>query len=253
MTKSRARIATLVLLVALLVIAPGASAKAYSYRVKMSFSQTRSWTYHYEQTSPDCTRTDDGHGLDVVKATDTARIGSSNRSVAGFGLAANHTRTGERNHTVSGAECAPSATFPSTWSLVTQAAGTVTMAEPVTGCGPKKTKASFPTLELAGSHMVLEWPADPTPDFGICPYFDGANESSSGNRLPGSNYRDVVLKISRKQLRAGKRRVVATGTSKRAATETCANLVEPCAEGVSYSATGTVEATVKAVLTRTRR
>lgn len=237
----------------LLVFAPVASAKSYSYRVKLSFSQERPWTHHYEQTSPECTRTDDGHGLDVVRTTSTARLTVARRGVAGFGLVATHTRTGEQSHTVSGAECAPSYTYPSTWRLVTQTAGTVTVAESNSGCGPKKTKVAFPTLELAGSHLVLQWPSDPTPDFLDCPFFAGANEASSGNRLPGTAYRDVVIKVNRKQLRKGKRRITATGTSKKAATETCANLTQTCPEGVSYNATGSVEAVAKVVLTRTRR
>lgn len=251
----RAYLALLVLLAALLALAPDASAKKLpSYKVKLTFTQSRPWTYHYVQTSTDCTRTDDGNGLDEVTTTGTARFGLTRRGgVAGFGLVATHARTGARSHTVSGAECAPSAVFPSTWSIITQTAGTVTAAEPTAECGPQKTKVSFPKLELAGSHLVLEWPSDPTPDFGTCPYFDGANEASSGNQLPPSAYRDVVMKVSRKQLRAGKRRVTATGTATKSAIETCATLVQPCAEGVTYNATASVEARVKAVFTRTRR
>lgn len=246
-------IAPLVLLAALLAFPPAASAKSYSYRAKLSFSQTRPWTHHYQQTTPDCTRTDDGDGLDVARATGYARIGSSNRSVAGFGLVATHTRTGQETHTVSGAECAPSYTYPSTWSIVTQTAGTVTLAESNADCGPKKTKVLYPTLQLVGSHLVLEWPSHSVPDFTLCPFFEGANEASSGNQLPVATYRDVVLKVNRRKLRAGKRRVVATGTSKKAATETCANLTQPCPEGVSYNATASVEAVARVVLTRTKR
>lgn len=218
--------------------------------MKLTFHQTRPWTYHFQQTSPDCTRTDDGDGLDVVSVKGKALLNATERGVAGFGLVGTHTRTGQRTHTVSGGECAASAVFPSSWSLVTQTEGTVTAAEPNTGCVPKPAKANFPTLTLVGSHLVLEWDTDPTPEFDDCPFFDGANEASSGNRLPGQTYRDVVLKVSRRKLRAGKRRVTATGTSERAATETCANLTEPCASGVSYNATASVDAGATAVLIR---
>jgi len=242
------------LLAVLLAATPAAEAKrkTYQYRVALTFTQTRPWTYHQEQTSPECTRTDDGHGSDVVTVKDTARINATERGVAGFGMEGTHTRTGARTHTVSGAECAPSAVFPSTWKTTTQTGGTVTAEEPNSSCGPLRPKANFPTLTLVGPRLVLDWPSDPTPDFKDCPYFAGANEASSGNQLPGSAYRDVILKLPRGQLRAGKRRVTATGSSRKAATETCATLVEPCAQGVTYAATGSVEAVATAVLTRTR-
>jgi hypothetical protein len=231
-------------------VAP-ASARTHDYRVKLTFTQTRPWTYHYQQTAPDCTRTDDAHGLDVVKLSGTALLNAAERGVAGFGLEGKHDRTGERTHTVAVGECAASAVFPSTWSTTSEAGGTVTATEPTTNCGPKSPRTNFPTLTLVGSHLLLRWDTDPTPDFKGCPFFDGANESSSGNQLPGQAYRDVVLKVPRSQLRAGKRRVTASGTAKVAATETCANLTEPCAPGVTYDATASVDTAVNAVLTRT--
>jgi hypothetical protein len=231
-------------------VAP-ASARTHAYRVKLTFTQTRPWTYHYQQTSPDCTRTIDGHGLDVVTLSDTAVLSAAERGVANFGLRGKDVRTGERTHTVAGGECAASAVFPSTWSTTSEAGGTVTATEPNSGCGPKSPRTNFPTLTLVGSRLLLRWDTDPTPEFKDCPFFDGANESSPGNQLPGQPYLDAVLTVSRSQLRAGKRRVKARGTARRAATETCANLTEPCAAGVTYDATASVEATVDAVLTRT--
>jgi hypothetical protein len=231
-------------------VAP-APAKTHNYRVKLTFTQTRPWTYHYQQAAPDCTRTDDGHGLDVVTLSGTAQLSAAERGVANFGLRGKDVRTGERTHTLAGGECAASVVFPSTWSTTSESGGTVTATEPATGCGPKSPRTNFPTLTLVGSHLVWHWDTDPSPEFKDCPFFDGANEASSGNMLPGQAYRDVVLKVSRSQLRAGKRRVTASGTAKAAATETCANLTEPCPSGVTYDATASVEAVVKAVLTRT--
>lgn len=242
----------LVLVLAFFVCVPDALAKPFVYRAKVTFTQTRPWTHHYEQVSTDCVRTDDGNGQDVVKLSGTGKLGISNGGVAVLDLTGKHTRTGIETHTVSGAECAPSAVFPSTWSLVTQTAGTVTMSEPNVGCGPKNPKTSFPTLKLSRSRLILHWGSDPTPDFKDCPYFEGANEASSGNSLPGPEYRDVELKVRRSQLKAGKRRVTATGGSNESAIETCSNLQQPCPDGVTYNATASVDPTVKVVLTRVR-
>ncbi len=247
------RSSMLVIAIAFFVFVPDALAKPYVYRVSATFTQTRPWTHHYEQVSEGCVRTDDGNGQDNVKLSGTGKLGISERGVAVLDFSGKHTRTGIETHTVSGAECAPSAVFPSTWSLVTQSAGTVTMAESNVGCGPKDPKTSFPTLKLIRSRLILHWGSDPTPDFKDCPYFEGANEASSGNSLPGPAYRDLELKVRRSQLKAGKRRVTATGGSKESAFENCSNLQQPCPEGVTYNATASVDPAVKVVLTRIRR
>lgn len=222
---------------ALIVIAPSASAKVHSYNVALDFEQTREWTYHYEQVSatPSCTSTDNGNGLDAAVAGGNALINSSQGSVAGFGLEGEHTRTGTMTHDQGGSECEP-----------------MNSSDPTTGCGDKPLKANFPTLTVAGRHLVLEWDSDPTPDYTDCPYFDGANEAVPPNRLPGSAYRDVEIKLPRKALKKGKKTIKGEGESGKSATETCATFVEPCPEGVSYNATGTVAAKATVTLKRIR-
>ena len=234
-TKRSGLVTALIAAGAVLIVVPVASAKVYSYKVALDFEQTRTWTYHYEQVTatPSCTSTDDGNGLDAAVAGGKALINSSQGSVAGFGLEGEHTRTGTMSHAVGGSECE-----------------TENSSDPTTGCGDKPLKANFPTLTVAGRHLVLEWDSNPTPDYSDCPYFDGANEASPGNQLPGSAYRDVEIKLPRKAMKRGKKVITGTGEDSKAATETCANLVEPCPVGVSYNATGEVNAKAEVKLKR---
>jgi len=84
-----------------------------------------------------------------------------------------------------------------------------------------------------------------------CPYFDGANEASAGNELPGASYLDVTAPINLKALtNVSTKRISTSGAAKRAATETCANLQQPCPTGVTYNATGSVGAKATFVLVR---
>jgi len=233
---------------ALLFLAAGASAKVHNYRVKLTFTQTRPSTYYFQRTSSDCTRTDQGHGLDVVSLSDAFLLPV--HGPAGFAMVGKYTRTGVMSHTVTGGQCAPSAVFPSTWKIDSTTAGTVTASEPTTGCGPKTATINYGTLEFAGSHLIVAWDREQIPAFDPCPFIEHSNDASRNNTLPGADYRDVVLKIQRSELRAGKRHVTATGGSTKAATETCANLTGPCPVGVTYNATASVHSSATAVFTR---
>ena len=178
--------ALVVSLGACLVLAPAAAArKPFVYGVKLTFEQTRSWTYHYVQSSPDCVRTENGNGFDDATVTSKASIGIGPLPVTGFGALVKDHRVGTRTHNVSGAECAPSAVFPSTWSTVTETDGSVTATEDNSGCGDKvATKVSFMTVALKGSALKLKWSSAVAPDFDPCPDFEGSNDPSPGNELP---------------------------------------------------------------------
>jgi hypothetical protein len=237
-----------VLAAALLVLVPGASAKVHNYRVKLTFTQTRPSTYYHQLATPECTRTEQGHGLDVVSLQDTFLLPV--HGPAPFAMVGKYTRTGVMTHTVTGSECAPSAVFPSTWRIDSTTAGTVTASEATTGCGPKTATINYGTLEFAGSHLIVAWEREQIPEFDPCPFIEHSNDASRGNTLPGADYRDVVLKFHRSELRAGKRHVTATGESTKGATETCANLTQHCADGVTYNATASVHSSVTAAFTR---
>jgi hypothetical protein len=239
-------------LAALLMVAPVAAAKKpFAYRVKMTFTQTRPWTYYHQQRSPDCVRTENGNGIDVVNLGGTANIGIGPIPATGYGDRAREHRAGAETHNVSGSECAPSAVFPSTWRTVTETDGSVTATEANDGCGDKvSTKFSFWTVTLKSGKLKLKWTSAVGPEFNPCPDFEGSNDPSPGNELPGSAFREIAVKVDVAALRHGKKRVVATGTSVASATENCANLMQGCAPDVSYEATATVTTTAKYVLTR---
>jgi hypothetical protein len=220
----------------------------------MTFTQHRTWTYYHQQTSPDCTRTDDGNGSE--DATFESKAGltlQSGRGVAGFGVKGIDSRVGTMSHTVSGAECAPAQTFPSTWSIVAEGPGTVTATEPNSGCGPKETTVSFPTLELKGKQLSYQWDSNAAvPHFADCPNFEGSNDAQPGHELPGSQYVDISAEVDRRALMAAKHKVTAIGTVDVDETETCQNIVQPCPEGVTYNATGALKAEAKFVFTPKR-
>jgi hypothetical protein len=174
------------------------------------------------------------------------------RNVVGFGAVAMHKREGQRNTTVSGAECAPSAVFPSSWSKISEGEGTVTYAEPNTGCGPKKTKVGFPSATISGGKLRLSFSDGPLPPDFDCPYFDGSNEAAEGHELPGATYRETTAKINLARLRAGARKVTATGSAEVDEIETCANIQQGCPEGVTYNASASVKTQLKMVFTRLR-
>jgi hypothetical protein len=237
---------------ALLLLAPGASAKVHNYRVKVTFTQTRPSSYYHQLATPECTRTEQGHGLDVVKLSVTLPF-IPVHGPAPFAMVGTYTRTGVMTHTVTGSQCAASAVFPSTWRIDTTVDGTVTASEPNTGCGPKAATVNYGKLEFAGSHLIVAWDRAQIPEFEPCPFIEHSNDASPSHTLPGPNYRDVVLNVPRGQLRAGKRHVTASGESKKAATETCANLTGPCPVGVTYNATASVDSSSTAVFTRVGR
>jgi hypothetical protein len=241
-------------LAALLMLAPAAAAKKpFAYRVKMTFTQTRPWTYHHVQSAPDCVRTDNANGINVVKLGGTAMIGIGPIPATGFGGLAKDHRVGVSTHNVSGSECAPSAVFPSTWRIITETDGSVTASEPTTGCGDKVSKkVSFWTVALKGGKLKLKWDSAVGPEFDPCPDFEGSNDPSPGNELPGSAFRNIAVKVNAAALRHGAKRVVAKGTVVSSAVENCANLVQGCADGVSYEATATVTTTATYVLTRVK-
>jgi len=229
------------------------------FRVAITFTQTRPWTYYHQQvstSSPVCTRTEQRNGADTVHITGstlfTYQPGA--KSTAGFGITGAHGRTGVGTSTVAGAECAPSAVFPSTWSIITETAGTVTAAEPHTGCGTKQVTVSFPTLELVGSKLRLRWTDTSQPEFKDCPYFEGSNEAQDGKSLPGASYLDISAPVSLGALKnSALRRISTSGAAKAAETETCANLQQHCPAGVTYNATASVSSSATFVLVRVRR
>lgn len=231
-----------------------------AFSVKMTFTQQRPWTYHHEQvsTDPSCVRTTAGHGSDDVRLHGSGSLTLPRRGLPFAGLSGvigDHARTGVQTTTVAGEACAPTAVFPSTWRIISEVGGTVTAAEPTTGCRRQAIKVRFPTLKLVGDQLRLRWAgAGSAPEFKPCPFFDGATEAAEGQGLPDASYLDVTATVSLSALRnPARRRITASGVAKLAATETCANLQQPCPEGVSYDATGSVESKVKFVFARKRR
>lgn len=226
-----------------------AAAKPPSYTVKMEFIQKRDWTHYYQQVGDECTLTDEGNGSDTaeLKAKALFNLQSARRGSAGFGAKGTHSRVGTGTFTTGtpnfpGADCGG----PPTTTLA-----------PVTGCGPMKTKAVFATLDLIGRKLLLQWDSSASvPDFVDCPYFEGSNEATSANALPGATYRDVIATgVERKDLlKATKRNpAVATGNSKISRFESCANLVQACPAGTTYDASASVETFVKFYFTPKKR
>jgi hypothetical protein len=228
-----------------------------TFRLQMTFIQHRPWTYHYEQVGgveEICTRTTDGQGSDDLRLTGSGSLvlpQSGRPSAFLNGATGKNSRVGTMTTTVGGATCARSAVFPSTWRIITQIDTSVTAAAPTTGCG-RQTIVKFPSFKLSGNTLRVRWTSTgKVPDFKDCPFFDGANEASEGNMLPKGDVFDVSAKINLRALRnAARRRGTASGEVKLGATETCANLQQPCPDGVSYHASGSVEGTVKFVFTR---
>jgi hypothetical protein len=231
-----------------------------TFTLQMTFVQRRPWTRHYQQvsdTDPICIRTEDGNGNDEVKMSGKGvafvpRTGAPSATLNG--ATGMETRSGTETWNLSGASCTPSSVFPSTWSIVTQIDGSVTGRAPTTGCGSRPI-VKFPTLSLSGSTLRVRWTSSgKVPEFTSCPFFDGASEASDGNMLPKGDVFDVSAKVDLRALRnVAKRRITASGVMRLGATETCANLQQPCPTGVTYSATGSVEGTVTFVFVRKRK
>ena len=221
----------------------------------MTYTQKRPWTHYFQQVStspPTCTRTTKGNGLDDVTLRATAFLNyqPGAKSSTGVGVEGTHKRIGVETLSVAG-ECAPTHVFPSTWRIISEVGGTTTAAAPTSGCKRSQARPSYATIDVVRNRLRLRWTDTSIPSFSNCPYFDGANEASKGNELPGPFYIDVQAPISLKALaNTATKRISASGTAKLGATETCANLQQNCAPGVSYTATGRVEARVKFVLVR---
>lgn len=230
-----------------------------TFTVQMTFVQKRPWTRHYQQvsdTDPVCIRTEDGSGHDEIRMSGKGSLvvpRTGPPSVTLDGATGVETRSGTETWNLAGASCTPSAVFPSTWSIVTQIDGSVSGTAPTTGCG-RKPIVKFPSLSLSGSSLRMRWTSSgKVPEFTSCPFFDGANEASEGNMLPKGDVFDVSAKVNLRALRnVAKRRVTASGLIRLGATETCANLQQPCPVGVTYSATGSVEGRVEFVFVRRR-
>lgn len=237
--------------------APAAAGKLQSFRVTITFAQKRPWTYFHEQTStssPVCVRTEDRSGGDSVHVTASTSYAYRPGEKYGFGVIGTQSRTGAGISTVAGSECAPSMVFPSTWRIITQTAGSTSASEPHDGCGSKKLGPSYASIRVVGTKLWLRWDDTNQPDFKGCPYFDGSNEAQDGKGLPGASYLDVSAPISLGALKnASLRRITTSGTATVGETETCANLVQQCPEGVTYNATASVHATATFVLVRVRR
>lgn len=239
--------------------AQGCGRGCQTFKLQMIFTQHRPWTRHYQQvsdTDPICIRTEEGNGSDEIRMRGTGRLilpRAGRPSVTLSGATGVEIRSGVETSNVAGASCAPSAVFPSTWSIVTQIDGSVSASAPTTGCG-RQPIVQFPNLEFSGNRIRLHWTSNgKVPEFKSCPFFDGANEASEGNQLPKGDLFDVTAKVGLNALRnASRRRVTASGVARLGATETCANLQEPCGQGISYTATGSVESTVQFVFVRQR-
>ncbi|MDX6514164.1 MAG: hypothetical protein QOE36_3668 [Gaiellaceae bacterium] len=233
--------------------------KAQVFRVSITFTQTRPWTYYHQQVSgpdPICTRTEERNGADTAHITASTLFTylPGYKSSVGFGIKGTHGRVGAGTSTVAGADCAPSAVFPSTWSIISETGGTVTASEPHNGCGTKQVRISFPTLDLVGKKLRLRWTDTSQPEFNPCPYFEGSNEAQDGHELPGSAYLPITAPISLAALKkASVKRITTSGTAKEAETETCANIQQGCPEGVTYNASASVASSATFVLVRVRR
>jgi hypothetical protein len=233
------------------------------FRVKITFTQKRPWTYYHQQVAgpdPICTRTAQGNGLDVAKLHATGfvtlplrngRVRPGRYPVANVTMQGTHTRTGVETHTVAGAECAPTAVFPSTWRIVSEVGGTVTAAESVAGCGTKPVRAAWPSLVLAGTKLRLDWSSYASPpDFKDCPLAEGASDVPDDAGLPSVSYLDLSAPVSLAALGRRPRRIAFVAKDSPAATETCGTLISGCPEGVTYNATATIDATATYVFVR---
>lgn len=233
------------------------------FRVKITFTQRRPWTYYYQQVSgpdPICTRTDQGNGLDVAKLHATGivtlplrkgRVRPGRHPVANVTMQGTHTRTGVKTHTVAGGECAPTAVFPSTWRIISEVGGTVTAAESVAGCGTKPVRAAWPSLTLVGTKLRLDWSSYASPpDFKDCPLAEGASDVPDDAGLPSVSYLNLNAPVSLAALGRRPRRITFVAKDSTAATETCGTLISGCPEGVTYNATATIDATATYVFVR---
>lgn len=234
-----------------------------SFRVKMTFTQRRPWTHYYQQvstTDPVCTRTTQGNGLDVAKfhATVVTYLPVRNGRVRprvtepiGVTILGTHTRTGVQTNTVAGAQCAPTAVFPSTWRIISEVGGSVTATEPVTGCGTKPARSYWPSLTLVGTKLRLKWGSYASPPgFKNCPFFEGSNDVKEGAGLPSVSYLDLNAPASLAALGGRQRRITFVAKRALSATETCDTLASACPEGITYNATATIDATATYVFVR---
>lgn len=221
--------------------AQGCGRGCQTFSLQMIFTQHRRWNLDSQQVSviePICTRTEAGHGKDDVYMQGKGQLylPQAGRPAASLtGATGVEIRSGVMTDTAVGESCASLASWPNT------------------GCG-RKPIAQFPSLKVTGNTLRVHWTSNGrVPEFKPCPFYDGSNDASEGNMLPKGDLFDVSAKVNLKALRnASKRRVDAGGIAHLAATETCANLQQGCAEGVSYNATGSVEGILQFIFVRQR-
>lgn len=219
-----------------------AASRLRAFTIEVMFLQDRPWTYYHQQTSPECTRTTDGSGYDHIQilgsglfqASASGRTGSGSPSLVG-----DYRRAGSRSLAVTGGECSQ----------------TGTTSEPQTGCGAQAFRPPFANIRLRAGKLRLHWESGGprAPVFSPCPTFTGSNEASDGNELPGSHYADVTAPLSATKLRGRAKRIHAIGRVKLKGIENCANIVQGCPDGVTYSATASVTVDVRFTLIRRKR
>jgi hypothetical protein len=217
------------------------------FKMNVTFSQMRQWTYYAQNgnsSGAGCTMTWHANGHDDIKMTGKGGINLPVRGgkvvvglyPTGIAMTGSWDRVGVRTLTRTG-ECGDNP---------------ATETDPDNGCGSKTITLQFATAEVNNRYIRLTWDSGKKPDFKPCPYFDGANDLAEGAaHLPGDRYLPMSIRFPNR-LRDPKR-VVATGTAKEAATETCGSLQGgSCPEGSAYDASASVESSAKITLVRAK-
>ena len=227
-----------------------------NFRVQVSFKQHRTWTHHTSATNADCSRFGSGNGSDDAELLEVGKASFSTLpatrghfAVAGLAMGGSVTKLGTASESLSGPKCAPTTYFPSTWRIVTETGGGATATEPATGCGTKKIVVPrFPSLDLKGSTLHLDWQSSPEPPaFDPCPDFDGANDlAPDAKSMPNANFLAVDIPVDLAAITNPKRhRFKARGSATYSAIENCQALAGgSCPPDTTYEATGTVDTRV---------
>jgi hypothetical protein len=224
-----------------------------NFRVQVSFKQHRVWTHHTSATNEECSRFASGNGSDDAELLEVGKASFStipshpgHFAVAGVAMGGSVTKLGTASQSLSGPKCAPTTYFPSTWRIVTETGGGSTATEPATGCGTKKISVpKFPSLDLKGSTLHLDWQSSPEPpSFDPCPDFDGANDlAPDAKSMPNNNFSAVDIPVDLAAIANPKRhKFTARGSATYSAIENCQALAGgTCPPDTTYEATGTVE------------